>query len=239
MDAVPYKFVDSVVELFDGRKTLDPLAKEVAHPLWKAAADVHHRNREYYSIYLRPWFVVEKRGTEYNQGSNDLAPIRKNSRFARITAIVDYSDYEGGDFWEGAETFNEADTVKQLESVALQFEQSSCLVSRTNGGQNILSSLFNRFFAEIQLLDDGQKSLNFLKNQITNSPFLGCIDLKGGGLDRWPKSITPLLRRHETAKSIALCYSNDYYYFLEFRTCECDASEECYLKENYPELHYF
>uniref|UniRef100_A0A1I7ZDL0 Ovule protein n=1 Tax=Steinernema glaseri TaxID=37863 RepID=A0A1I7ZDL0_9BILA len=45
--------------------------------------------------------------------------------------------------------------------------------------------------------------------------------------------------RHDTAKSIALCYSDEYYYFLQFRTCECDVSEECYLKENYPQFHDF
>uniref|UniRef100_A0A1I7Z7E2 F-box domain-containing protein n=1 Tax=Steinernema glaseri TaxID=37863 RepID=A0A1I7Z7E2_9BILA len=52
MDALPWKFVDSVVELF-GRKTLDELAQEVRHPLWKDVVDLHHNNRMYYIVKFR------------------------------------------------------------------------------------------------------------------------------------------------------------------------------------------
>uniref|UniRef100_A0A1I7ZET8 FBA_2 domain-containing protein n=1 Tax=Steinernema glaseri TaxID=37863 RepID=A0A1I7ZET8_9BILA len=46
--------------------------------------------------------------------------------------------------------------------------------------------------------------------------------------------------KHETAKSIAICYAGKYLYpSLGFRTCTCDLSEECFLKEHYPEYHDF
>uniref|UniRef100_A0A1I8AEQ5 DUF3223 domain-containing protein n=1 Tax=Steinernema glaseri TaxID=37863 RepID=A0A1I8AEQ5_9BILA len=83
MDAVPFKFVDSVVELF-GKKTLDQLAREVRHPLWKDVVDLHHLNRVYYSLVFRK----AKHGTmclffdEHDYCSVSVQTIRKNRRFA-------------------------------------------------------------------------------------------------------------------------------------------------------------
>uniref|UniRef100_A0A1I7ZDM1 FTH domain-containing protein n=1 Tax=Steinernema glaseri TaxID=37863 RepID=A0A1I7ZDM1_9BILA len=319
MDTVPRKFVDSVVELFDGEETLDPLAEEVTHPLWKAVVDFHQRNRVYYDIYIRETenslqLAAQKYGTEIYE---DFELIRKNRRFARILQI-DYETDEGSESrWKNVKSLEEVDLAKRLESVAPQFQQNSSLfTSDLDCQKTILSSLSSLFFGEIWLHYNGQTSFTFLEKQITHSSFLELINLHEGD-DRWPMSVLPLLEqfclkgrpgrrvfldigdpleakidknfmekifdlwknngalnfsiecnlktvdsedrltlfnkgqviqrhefrrffRHDTAKSIAVCYSEDYYEeFLEFHTCECDVSTECYLKERYPEFHDF
>uniref|UniRef100_A0A1I7Y059 FTH domain-containing protein n=1 Tax=Steinernema glaseri TaxID=37863 RepID=A0A1I7Y059_9BILA len=320
MDKVPYKFVDSVVELFDGEETLDPLFYEVTHPLWKRVLDVHHRNREYYNVYFRKkdsgiQFVAQKQGTEIYE---DLGPIQKNRRFARIVRVEDQTGCLNDPLWEGAKTLREVDAAKQLERIAPQLEQSSRILVGDLRCQDImLSSLSNMVFGGISLIIDGQKSLTFLEHQITNSPFLDFIALHEGDEDgnRWPQFVVPLLEqfclkrspgrhvyldirnafeakikmnlihrlfehwkekgtlnltlplsdvedyptplkngavtelepdtfwsviRHESAKSIAVCYTGAHMdSLLEFRTCTCDLSEDCLLKEYYPEYHKF
>uniref|UniRef100_A0A1I7ZFF4 FBA_2 domain-containing protein n=1 Tax=Steinernema glaseri TaxID=37863 RepID=A0A1I7ZFF4_9BILA len=188
----PYKFVDSVVELFDGEKTLDPLAKEVAHPLWKKIFDVHHRNREYYFVCIRMFsggiqLVAEQMGTEIY---GDLKPIQENRRFARIVAIYDETYHvDDNSKWEHARILEDVEAVKWLVSVAPQFEQSSHFFGRT--ADIILSSLSSTVFGIIWLR---QVSVTFLEQQITNSPFLERIYLVKSD-DRWPMSVLPLLEQ--------------------------------------------
>uniref|UniRef100_A0A1I7ZE22 FBA_2 domain-containing protein n=1 Tax=Steinernema glaseri TaxID=37863 RepID=A0A1I7ZE22_9BILA len=197
MDTVPIKFVDSVVELFDGEKTLNPLAEEVAHPLWKAAVDVHHRNRVYYKICIREIagdikIVSEQQGTEIYE---DLGSIRKNRRFARIVCIEDQTECYDDPLWDVSAAFTEVDAAKQLESVAPQLEQSSRVFVIDLRCQDIfLNSLYSRFFGGISLVYDGQTSLTFLEKQIAHSPFLDTIDLHEGEY-RWPQSVLPLIEQ--------------------------------------------
>uniref|UniRef100_A0A1I8ASV5 PHB domain-containing protein n=1 Tax=Steinernema glaseri TaxID=37863 RepID=A0A1I8ASV5_9BILA len=180
MDTVPRKFVVSVVELF-GRKTLDLLDEAVAHRLWKNVVDVHLSNREYYYVYVRMLtsgvqLIAEQVGTEIYE---DISRIRKNGRFARIVGIEDKTDCYGYPRWEGAKTLREVDASKQLESVAAQIEQSSRFFARNLRCQDImLRSLDSMFFGGIRLVYDGQTSLTFLEQQITNSPFLAYLSTK-------------------------------------------------------------
>uniref|UniRef100_A0A1I7Y6Y6 FBA_2 domain-containing protein n=1 Tax=Steinernema glaseri TaxID=37863 RepID=A0A1I7Y6Y6_9BILA len=195
MDSVPYKFVDYVVELFDGKKTLNPLAQEVTHPLWKAAVDVHHRNREYYEICIRKIegnikIVAEQQGTWI---CGDLEPIRKNRRFARILGIEDYTDDWDYTQWEHAQILEDVEAVKWLESVAPQLEMSSTFSSCHLRCQDIVvNSLSSRLFSEFNLYYNGQPSFDFLERQIINSPFLERVCLTKSD-DRWPMSVLPLL----------------------------------------------
>uniref|UniRef100_A0A1I7YLE7 FTH domain-containing protein n=1 Tax=Steinernema glaseri TaxID=37863 RepID=A0A1I7YLE7_9BILA len=292
------------------------MAEKLTHRLWKKVVDVHRRNREYYGVYIqrtREGFLLfaEKKRTRI---CSDLKLIQKNRRFARIVFIDDQTNWDP--LWEGAKAFGEVEAVKQLKSVAPQFEQSSWFVARDLRSQDIMmSALGNKLFGGIELVYDERTSLTFLEQQITKSPFLEMIQLSG---NRWPQSVLPvleklylkerpgrhvhlelldsikaenyikflenifnhwkgngtlnfslgcyakivnpkarqtLLRRNEvtklepdkfrsvlrceTTKSIALCESNNYYHLLEFRTCECDVSKECYLKEQYPKYHNF
>uniref|UniRef100_A0A1I7YZZ5 F-box C protein n=1 Tax=Steinernema glaseri TaxID=37863 RepID=A0A1I7YZZ5_9BILA len=194
MDAVPYKFVDSVVELFDGKKTLNPLAREVKHPLWKAVVDVHHRNREYYDVCVRitkddAQLAARKNFTEIY---GNLESIQKNSRFARIKGIYD--------LWlnltevDNVQLLAEAEAVKQLKKVALQFEQGSFLISASglaNAQKVIVPSLFDSVsLGAIHLTYQGQITLDFLEDQISNSPYLDTVHLYG---DKWPQSVLPLV----------------------------------------------
>uniref|UniRef100_A0A1I8ATC2 F-box domain-containing protein n=1 Tax=Steinernema glaseri TaxID=37863 RepID=A0A1I8ATC2_9BILA len=91
MDAVPWKFVDSVIELF-GRETLEGLAREVRHRHWKDVVDLHHRNRVYYTVNFRK----DEGGIRHiflNGYKVDLSintrTIRENRRFMRIMGIND------------------------------------------------------------------------------------------------------------------------------------------------------
>uniref|UniRef100_A0A1I7Z6R6 FBA_2 domain-containing protein n=1 Tax=Steinernema glaseri TaxID=37863 RepID=A0A1I7Z6R6_9BILA len=179
MDAVPYTFVDSVVELFDGKKTLNLLAEELTHSLWKAAVNVHRRNREYYTVYVR-----EKDSAThlvaFHLGTNicsDLKPIQKNRRFARIVTIYDQTDDHHGYLkWDHAQILGDVDAAKKLNSIASQIEQSSYFSYQS--ADIMLSSLSNRVFGAIWLHYNGQTSLTFLEQQILNSPFLERIELE-------------------------------------------------------------
>uniref|UniRef100_A0A1I7Z7I0 F-box domain-containing protein n=1 Tax=Steinernema glaseri TaxID=37863 RepID=A0A1I7Z7I0_9BILA len=130
MDAVPLRFVDSLIELFDSQ-TLKRLAKEVTHPPWKSVIDVHHRNRVYFKVALeRTERGIKHAFLEDNHTNTrvSLDTIRRNRRFARIRNIWDTSDYNYS-WLEDIEPSGEAETRKILESVAAQVEQSCFLVS--------------------------------------------------------------------------------------------------------------
>uniref|UniRef100_A0A1I8A3T5 Lysosomal trafficking regulator lyst n=1 Tax=Steinernema glaseri TaxID=37863 RepID=A0A1I8A3T5_9BILA len=173
MDSVPYAFIDSVVELFDGRRTLNPLAQEVKHPLWKANE----------ALNLFP----KKKGV-YTVG--DLGPIRKNRRFARIIEITDdFFDSEDIDPQEDEEA------TKLLEAVVSQFESSSRLNSTIfsclETQQFLLNSLAEKArLASIYLCYFGQASLDLLERQIRHSPFLKSVTLV---YRNWPESVLPLI----------------------------------------------
>uniref|UniRef100_A0A1I8A473 DRBM domain-containing protein n=1 Tax=Steinernema glaseri TaxID=37863 RepID=A0A1I8A473_9BILA len=114
MDSVPYAFVDSTVELF-GRITLNQVAQEVIHPLWKAGVDVHYRNRKYYKVYV----YMTENGVKFltNTGCDDLEPIRKNRRFARIETIIN-SDVWDGNRSERAKRRGAEEAIQMLKTVA-------------------------------------------------------------------------------------------------------------------------
>uniref|UniRef100_A0A1I7Y395 FBA_2 domain-containing protein n=1 Tax=Steinernema glaseri TaxID=37863 RepID=A0A1I7Y395_9BILA len=199
MDEVTFKFVDSVVELF-GKETLDRLAQEMYQPLWKAAVDLHHRNRVYYRVVLR----MTNQGIKHvfldenyrPDSSVDLNIIRKNRRFIRIQWIKDYSD---GSYWmllirwENVQPSGEPEIAKLLGSLAPQIDPSFSfnLIHNSPGCQCVLlPSLTNRVhLRSIDLSYYGPISHDFLKDQINNSPFLEKVTLAG----KWPESVHPLL----------------------------------------------
>uniref|UniRef100_A0A1I8A474 ANF_receptor domain-containing protein n=1 Tax=Steinernema glaseri TaxID=37863 RepID=A0A1I8A474_9BILA len=195
MDSVPYAFVDSVVELFDGRRTLNPLAQEVNHPLWKAAVDVHHRNREYYVVFVS--MAENEKGVKLLSESlngrsyDNLEPIRKNQRFARIKTITDIDDVD----WEDAKIQGAEEAIEMLKTVAPQCESCSYLASVYSGctasHKLLCNALSNSaFLASMELSYHGQASLDLLENQIRNSPFLKYVYLTSND---WPEAVLPLI----------------------------------------------
>uniref|UniRef100_A0A1I7ZE25 Uncharacterized protein n=1 Tax=Steinernema glaseri TaxID=37863 RepID=A0A1I7ZE25_9BILA len=195
MDSVPYAFVDSVVELFDGKNTLFPLALEVVHPLWKTVVDLHYRNR-YYNVYLS----MNEKGVRlmsknWNRRSyDDLEPIRKNRRYARILQINDSAIW-GSDHWKHAKRRGADEAIKMLKTVAPQCESSSLLDSLDSGfpdSHKFLSDALSNSasFASMELSYHGQASLDLLENQIRNSPFLELVALLG---EDWPEAVLPLI----------------------------------------------
>uniref|UniRef100_A0A1I7ZF34 FBA_1 domain-containing protein n=1 Tax=Steinernema glaseri TaxID=37863 RepID=A0A1I7ZF34_9BILA len=193
MDAVPLKFVDSVVELFDGRSTLDLLEQEVAHPLWKSAVDVHHRNRVCCELYVQVTDGGIKLVFENGRDHGDLESIQKNRRFARITAIMAQYQHNNWPSWEDVPLMGEAEAIKKLKSVASQFEPRSCFMSTNpppDGQAIMISSLLNKAsFKSISTSYHGQVSLDFLASQVYNSPWLTSVCLEYD----WPKSVLPIV----------------------------------------------
>uniref|UniRef100_A0A1I7Y452 F-box domain-containing protein n=1 Tax=Steinernema glaseri TaxID=37863 RepID=A0A1I7Y452_9BILA len=187
MDAVPWKFVDSVVELFS-KKTMYQLAPEVAHPLWKAVVDLHHRNRVYDTIFLR---VRESGKYLFVSGEHErpfnLQALLKNRRFARF---VEISDEKRDMQVTGAKPLGIAETGKLLITAASQISGLYLLYS-TKSTRVILMSLFKRVYLQtIRVLYCGQIAYDFLEHQINNSPILNCVVL--GGSD-WPQSSARLI----------------------------------------------
>uniref|UniRef100_A0A1I7XWI0 F-box domain-containing protein n=1 Tax=Steinernema glaseri TaxID=37863 RepID=A0A1I7XWI0_9BILA len=265
MDAVPLKFVDSVVEFFDSDGTLTPVSEKLAgsrSSLWKKVIDVHQQNRKVYNVFVR----VTKDGTKFAVklgGSKicyDLATIRKNRRFARISDITDDFDDEVGpsaEEWKGVKPLNRREAVKQLERVASQLEPSSWLYSYKIDEQKIiLSSLLNVVtLGRIHLAYHGQTffkhwkrngSLNFhlcftqaavdpeARRALSNHQVVGDIEKM--------KSVAYL--KHETERSFSVFYSfksnepeHPIYCCLNFYPCTCHMSHGCLFKENFPTLH--
>uniref|UniRef100_A0A1I8A1F5 F-box domain-containing protein n=1 Tax=Steinernema glaseri TaxID=37863 RepID=A0A1I8A1F5_9BILA len=198
MEAVPFKFVDSVVELLDRRRTLEPLAEELAGwrlSLWKTVIDIHKSNRRRYTVFAQ----ATKDGTKLLARTPesttfcDLATIRNNRRFARIDLITDFSNGNGPSEkdWEDTQPLGETEAAKQLESVAPQFEPSSHLWWRSSGHEIVFHSLLDKVtLRQITLYSSGPALIRFLENQIDNSPYLDNVFLIG---DTWPKSVLPLL----------------------------------------------
>uniref|UniRef100_A0A1I7ZYV9 F-box domain-containing protein n=1 Tax=Steinernema glaseri TaxID=37863 RepID=A0A1I7ZYV9_9BILA len=109
MDAVPFTFVDSVIQLFS-KDTLEELARKVRNPLWKAVVDLHHRNRVYCSVHLKKtkhgikYVFLDKNYDVYTK------MVQKSRRFLRIQGITDDTDGSNWMFnirWEEVQPLGE------------------------------------------------------------------------------------------------------------------------------------
>uniref|UniRef100_A0A1I8AJD0 F-box domain-containing protein n=1 Tax=Steinernema glaseri TaxID=37863 RepID=A0A1I8AJD0_9BILA len=166
MDAVPWKFVDSVVELF-GKDTLEQLAREVRHPLWKDVVDLHHRNRAYYEFeFYNTEGGIKCRLWKMNGGADrsiSLQSLLKTRRFARIEMISDQNRTYLGDAPLG-----EAPTAKLLESIAPFIDQVSGSFDTFYGSSDftklLLTSLLNGvYLRDISLYYCGRIAYDFLE----------------------------------------------------------------------------
>uniref|UniRef100_A0A1I8AB42 F-box domain-containing protein n=1 Tax=Steinernema glaseri TaxID=37863 RepID=A0A1I8AB42_9BILA len=182
MDAVPLKFVDSVVELF-GRETLDELAQEVRHPLWKDVVDLHHNNRVYYEIYFR----MEEGGFKH---------VFRNGAEGRFTRIVGVSDSPADRIWDEVEPLGEGETSKLLETISPLIDPVACNLNSKDSPdctRVLMTSLFKRVYLQrITVLFCGQIAYDFLEDQINNSPFLSDVEISG---HNWPQSTLDLLAK--------------------------------------------
>uniref|UniRef100_A0A1I7YFN4 F-box domain-containing protein n=1 Tax=Steinernema glaseri TaxID=37863 RepID=A0A1I7YFN4_9BILA len=193
MDTVPHKFVDSVVELL-GRDTLDELAREVRHSLWKDVVDLHHRNRVYYKVQFQSYEDGTKRASiTWNAYRFSMRTILKNRRFARINIIRDFT---GACKFDKIEKLSEAVTEQLLETIIPLIDRSSGdFCSGAFGSPEctklVLTSLLKRVcLQKIILRYYGPITYDFLEDQINNSPFL--IDVQ---LYNWPLSSLDLINK--------------------------------------------
>uniref|UniRef100_A0A1I7Y1M8 F-box domain-containing protein n=1 Tax=Steinernema glaseri TaxID=37863 RepID=A0A1I7Y1M8_9BILA len=181
MDAVPWKFVDAVVELF-GRKTLDELAEKVCHPLWKNVVDLHHRNRVYYEISFRltadgmqHFFknaynkcdilkrIQNTKGrkkediiTDALRNNVDLSintrTIRGKGRFARIVGVDDSTtDNRNLSYWRKVEPLWDEGTTKLLETVAPLIDPVSASFRSNWGSTDCTRVLLTSLFKRVYL----------------------------------------------------------------------------------------
>uniref|UniRef100_A0A1I7YG05 F-box domain-containing protein n=1 Tax=Steinernema glaseri TaxID=37863 RepID=A0A1I7YG05_9BILA len=193
MDAVPWKFVNSVVELF-GRETLERLARKVRHPLWKNVVDLHHRNRVYYEVRFRKLGGGIKH-LFMNSNLVSMRTIQGKGRFARIVGVIDLTIDSNLSYWCKVESLGKAETTKLLETISPLIDPVSGSFSSYRGSPDctrmLLTSLFKRVYLQkIRIPYCGKIAYDFLEDQINNSPFLAYIDLFNVEILRrnWPKS---------------------------------------------------
>uniref|UniRef100_A0A1I7Y4T5 F-box domain-containing protein n=1 Tax=Steinernema glaseri TaxID=37863 RepID=A0A1I7Y4T5_9BILA len=204
MDMVPVNFIDSVVGLFR-QETLDQLAQEVRHPLWKDVVDLHHRNRVTYRIVFRITdcgiqniFSAVKTFDIHNflpDAPASVQTIREKGRFARI---VEVSDETANRFplykWEDIKPLGEPETVKLLESIAPLMDHGLLnLLQGSPESHKVLLTLLHKrvLLRQISSLRYCGKIANdFLEHQIENSPLLSNVELMGTG---WPDYTLDLL----------------------------------------------
>uniref|UniRef100_A0A1I7YFS5 F-box domain-containing protein n=1 Tax=Steinernema glaseri TaxID=37863 RepID=A0A1I7YFS5_9BILA len=196
MDAVPLKFVDSAVELFS-KKTLDELAPEARHPLWKDVVDLHHRNRIYFGVRIGKDEDGTEQATITRDGKADLSAsartIRKNLRFARIGYIGKFPTI----YFDEIEKRGKAGTEQLLKTIAPLIDPGlHSFLSIWNSSdftRVLLTSLFQRvYLKQITVEYCGQIAFDFLEDQINNSPFLTKVDITGYN---WPQSSAELLKK--------------------------------------------
>uniref|UniRef100_A0A1I7Y613 F-box domain-containing protein n=1 Tax=Steinernema glaseri TaxID=37863 RepID=A0A1I7Y613_9BILA len=129
MNAVPLKFVDSIVELF-GKNTLKRLARKVRHRVWKDVLDLHRRNRVYYTVYFSRKEDGIRHVFFFNNGreadlSINMRTIRGKGRFARIVSVTDSTTDRNLSYFDEVEVLGEAETTKLLETVAPLIDPAS------------------------------------------------------------------------------------------------------------------
>uniref|UniRef100_A0A1I7Y3W0 7TM_GPCR_Srx domain-containing protein n=1 Tax=Steinernema glaseri TaxID=37863 RepID=A0A1I7Y3W0_9BILA len=193
MDTVPLKFVDSTVELFS-KKTLDVLAPEVRHSLWKDVVDLHHRNRVYYNLLFRDRIhSAQYLFTNGNDDNVSVQTIRKNRRFARIVNIRDLSWIPSPiAFWEDVKPHGgEEKLLKSIAPLICQVDTILRSGFSSDITKMLLTPLFKRvYLQQVMLYYCGQIALDFLEDQIDNSPFLSHVQIEG---ENWPQSSLELL----------------------------------------------
>ncbi|KAK0414415.1 hypothetical protein QR680_011414 [Steinernema hermaphroditum] len=197
MDAVPYSFVDAVVELFD-KVTLDTLASEPFHPLWKEVVDTHHRNRLYTRVKFR-----QKNGTIQCAFENDTVPLLSidqikvvGCKFVRIDSLI--VDNSAEISWDDGVVVEEhaADKMVQLVAPFCTPVRSCSVLSVMRASSDfqaaILQSLYKKHcFTNVDMSYSGPAAIDFLEDHIDNNRLMKRIELFGD----WPESVLPLLRK--------------------------------------------
>uniref|UniRef100_A0A1I7YAC8 F-box domain-containing protein n=1 Tax=Steinernema glaseri TaxID=37863 RepID=A0A1I7YAC8_9BILA len=226
MDTVPFKFVDSVVELL-GWQTLDRVALQVHHGHWKPAIDLHYRNRVNYRLL----FQKTERGANVDllvnrRGEPDLSvsvqEIQRNRRFARI---VEVHEVRQGSIraWTSTKLLGKAETDKLLECVAPLIDQAS---------YRYIESFFDLWKARGNL----HFWLTFDQYKLDGERLRSLLS-RGEVSEIRPNS-REIFFKHETKKSIARVIK-DRCFRMECYTCECDRFVKCLLKQYCTSHHDF
>ncbi|KAK0419538.1 hypothetical protein QR680_014198 [Steinernema hermaphroditum] len=108
MDAVPYIFIDRVVELFDSLTLSSSLASRLKKGTWRNVLHLHRRNRRYYELGVRirdsniecllmisAW-TAEEIEKEDNSPTLHVETTDLDRKFARIREISNYPSYDTG-----------------------------------------------------------------------------------------------------------------------------------------------
>uniref|UniRef100_A0A1I7ZCE1 F-box domain-containing protein n=1 Tax=Steinernema glaseri TaxID=37863 RepID=A0A1I7ZCE1_9BILA len=200
MEAVPLKFVDSVVEQL-GWETLTELAPNVRHWRWKHVIYLHYRNRVYYEVVFRKEEQGFKHAFKDKKGKLDLLinarMILKNRRFARIFYVRDATKGRCSPHWDNVQLLSESATQKLLGSIAPLIDRVSGKFKSFSGSAectNVLLTSFSRkvYLRELTLRYCGQIAYDFLEDQINNSHFLSYVRIAGRN---WPQSSLDLIRK--------------------------------------------
>ncbi|KAK0406275.1 hypothetical protein QR680_018473 [Steinernema hermaphroditum] len=117
MDAVPYKFVEDVVELSDC-DTLQSIKEEFAQPIWKEVFDVYKRNRRDYRVWFRKIDGVFQ-CCFFSEKFTDMRRIQSiGHKFVRFVTLADQTSNNTvsgwDDLWDAGLKFEEGGIGKMI-----------------------------------------------------------------------------------------------------------------------------
>ncbi|KAK0408117.1 hypothetical protein QR680_003783 [Steinernema hermaphroditum] len=185
METVPIVFVDSVAELLDP-KTLENLADSNLNCLWSQIADVHKRERKYYSLEL--WQTEEDVYCAFNKLLQirleymDIRDLQKiESRFLRLPSINDSSQRAIPEKRKVLK-FGRDEFPKFEKLIHRHFpgKVGECYSSNTKYQEFMLRALHGKIYLTfINIANTCPLAEDFVKDQIENSAFLRVVNFIG------------------------------------------------------------
>ncbi|KAK0419539.1 hypothetical protein QR680_014198 [Steinernema hermaphroditum] len=203
MDAVPYIFIDRVVELFDSLTLSSSLASRLKKGTWRNVLHLHRRNRRYYELGVRirdsniecllmisAW-TAEEIEKEDNSPTLHVETTDLDRKFARIREISNYPSYDTG---TPQLTFRQDEVDKVLKFMLPFYVYGNINIyslSEPFLETQFLECAFGKMYFTVLYLDYSGEADNFLKEHIDNFPNLHSVDLRGS----WPDTILPHMKK--------------------------------------------
>ncbi|KAK0421195.1 hypothetical protein QR680_015103 [Steinernema hermaphroditum] len=198
MDAIPWHFVDRVVQLLD-ESSIDDLLEAVDSRLWLKVLQLHHDNRQKYSASL-----TENRGKLYcvfqNTSTNEYATQEELDRAGRRFVRIETFEVEEAtrNPLDRSALQIPVDDENQFPKVIQQYtvggQEFSLLAYHDESSANkfFLERFYNEvFFTRIDLNYEGSIAMQFVKLHVNEYPYLSHLGLYGN----WPRTVLPYIKK--------------------------------------------